>query len=743
MKIRAYLALMVVAILMPVVIFATISLNMLLESERAAALRGMRETVRATALMVDRELGNAEASLRALAGTDDLASGDLASFYEQAKKADKGNGSWTLLLDENGRQLINTLVPYGTPLPDTNINPHVQKVMASQKTVVADLLVGPMSGKLMTTVNYYAPTPGKKYVLSAVLTADYLQEQMHQPVLPEGWVVAVIDKQGLFITRSHNPKEMLGKPARAELVKAAATRNDGELRVPILEGVESQQVFTHSPLTGWTVALAAPVNVIEAPARRAVRIAALGLLAAVLLASCAAAFFSTRLVKSIRGAAREAAALGRGETPALSSSPVAEVEELHVALHQAGSILLQERRSRRQAEAEREKMILGAQEARQMAEAQNQAKDEFLAMLGHEIRNPLAAINGAVTILNLPDVSQEKMQRARSILMRQCSNLEHIVDDLLDVARVTSGKIILDMQPVDLSEVVRSCMDALQTAGRASHLAWQLQAVPAWIDADQTRLDQIISNLLGNALKYTGEGGRIEVAVYHDGAEAVLEVSDTGIGMPPELVPQVFDIFAQGAAALDRAQGGLGIGLTLVRKLVQMHGGSVQASSEGLGKGSRFTVRFPLVHSGRSSTIPPVAAAEAASRRILLIEDNQDARAMMSAILDVHGHLTLEADNGPEGVALALAESPDTAIVDIGLPGMDGYEVARALRADARTSHIALIALTGYGLETDRQNALEAGFDIHLVKPVDLPQLLDAIASRAASAEPGSVTTQP
>ena len=370
-------------------------------------------------------------------------------------------------------------------------------------------------------------------------------------------------------------------------------------------------------------------------------------------------------------------------------------------------------------------------EERQTVERQNHAKDEFLAMLGHELRNPLSAISSAASLIGLPGVSLEGVQRAKKIIQRQSQHLGRIVDDLLDLSRAMSGKILLNRAPLDLAALVATSLETYRATGRSTDYELEQDLDPGWVDGDSTRLEQITSNLLDNALKYTQPGGRIEVRTWTENEDVVLSVRDTGVGIPAELLPQVFDVFVQGSSTLDRSQGGLGIGLSLVRRLSELHGGSIEADSKGPNRGSTFTLRLPRIEH-------PVAAAPAAPERaehgkprVLLIEDNDDGREMMTMMLGGYGYDVAAAADGLLGLEAAVSYQPDLALVDIGLPGIDGYEVARRLRADPATRDIKLIALTGYGLAEDLRRVMEAGFDRHLVKPVDIDQLMEVIDSCA------------
>jgi signal transduction histidine kinase len=378
------------------------------------------------------------------------------------------------------------------------------------------------------------------------------------------------------------------------------------------------------------------------------------------------------------------------------------------------------------------KRLVREMEERRAAERKSSAKDEFLAMLGHELRNPLSAISSAGSLLGMPGVSGDAITRARVIIQRQSQHLSRIVDDLLDLSRAMSGKILLSRKRLDIATLVSSCLDTFRATGRTTGYDIDAQLAPAWVDGDATRLEQIATNLIDNALKYTPAGGRIEITVVPIGEDVVLRVSDSGVGIAPDLLPHVFDVFVQGAISIDRSQGGLGIGLSLVRRLVELHGGTVSACSPGNSSGSTFEIRLPRTDAALSADAPARARPQEAGKpKVLLIEDNDDGREMMATMLASFGYPVLQAGDGLEGVRVACSETPDVALVDIGLPGIDGYEVARRLRQDPAARAIRLIALTGYGLEEDQRRVLEAGFDLHLVKPVEVNALLEQLAAPA------------
>jgi len=364
------------------------------------------------------------------------------------------------------------------------------------------------------------------------------------------------------------------------------------------------------------------------------------------------------------------------------------------------------------------------------AASANRAKDEFLATLSHELRNPLGAIVNGLAALERRGAPDEVTNRLRQIIQRQADHLGRLVDDLLDVARATAGKILLNRQPLDLSELVGGCVRVLRTSGRAQQHRVTLRAESVVVNADITRLAQIVANMLDNAVKFTPSGGSVDIDVQREGGEALLRVTDDGIGIAPEMLSRVFELFAQGDQPMDRPAGGLGIGLTLSRRLVELHGGTITVESEGRGRGARFTVRLPIEMAAAPAP-RPVEPAPERRRSVLIVEDSDDARETLRLFLESHGHRVFEASDGQQGLTLALQHRPEVVLIDLGLPGLDGYEMAQALRSTLEGRTAALIAVTGYGQQDDRRRSKEAGFDAHLVKPVSLSLLSSLISAGA------------
>ncbi len=385
---------------------------------------------------------------------------------------------------------------------------------------------------------------------------------------------------------------------------------------------------------------------------------------------------------------------------------------------------------------ERAALLRRARRALAEAEDALRARDAFLAMLSHELRNPLSAISASAALLGERNVAADASERARQIIQRQTAHLSRLIEDLLDVARITAGSLTLHRHPVDLSDIVDSAVRTLHAEGTGRGPRIDVNLEPVWVDADPDRLQQVVANVVQNALKYTPSEGHVTIGVFGRGDEAFVEVVDSGTGISPDLLPKVFDMFVQQGQGIDRSQGGLGVGLALVRRIVELHDGRVEAFSAGPGRGSTFTVRLPRI----AAAIPAAVMGEVPNARprykILLVEDNPDARESLRALLKAAGHEVEEAAEGESGIRKGLEWRPDFALVDIGLPGIDGYEVARQIKA--AEPKIRLIALTGYGWEEDRARAALSGFDEHLVKPVSLPRLLQAMDAIAADSPPAA-----
>lgn len=736
MRLRSHLVLVAVAGLLPVFVAALFVVEHVREGERQAALRGLQETVRATALLVDREIKGSLSTLEALGTSVHLQTGSFEAFHNQAAAVDRSPDVSTLLLDPSGERLVDTGRPFGAPQRPVVDQAAVAQVLATQQPLVTDLTPGATPGRLLTTV--YVPARAVRgYVVAHRISVDHWKKKA--VVLPEGraaWLLAVIDRNGKFIARSQRAEALIGRLARPELVAAAAASADGMIRHNTLEGVEVYDAFTHSELTGWTIAVAAPVGTIEASSWLAVSSLMVGLAVALAAGAAMATYLSRKFLQGIEVASAGAAALGRGEQPTVAPTTLDEINTLNLALGHAGHLLSAERRLRETAEMERARLLEAEIAARETAQKDNAAKDQFLALLGHELRNPLAGIAGAADLLQRKVPEAAAAGRYLAIIDRQIRHLTHIVDDLVDTSRVALGKIVLQAETINLADSVASCVDGLRVTERAAGYSLVVQALDVWVHADAVRIEQIVSNLVTNALKFSAAGSEVELRVLALQSTAVIEVTDHGVGITPDLLPHVFEPFMQGPGPSGRLQSGLGIGLALVRQLVQLHGGQVSATSQGAGMGSTFVVSLPRVERAQPRPAEQARTATTACR-VLLVDDNPDARATTAQSLRDLGYSVEVAGDGHDALAAAALQSPEVVILDIGLPDLDGYAVAAALRQRAGGEAMVLIALSGYGGTDSRRHAAAQLFDEHLVKPAQPDLLARSIENQLKQRRPG------
>jgi len=534
------------------------------------------------------------------------------------------------------------------------------------------------------------------------------------------WVTALVDRQGRFVARVPSPR---GALASADLQAAMHRAREGWYRGKTLEGLDTYTAHKTSDLTGWTVGLAIPSDELNAAAYRASVYLVLGTLVSLLVALASAYWLSHYIAAPIGMLAQTARRIGREPRPAplvmVKSDPhVQEVFEVASALEEAAASL-QERELLRQRE---QQALLAA----------DRAKDEFLAMLGHELRNPLSSIVASAHVLRLSKPGAAAALQAHEVIERQAQQMARLVEDLLDVSRLAMGKVTLLREQLDLAGLAERVLQSWQQARRSRAARIQASIASVWVHADRVRMEQILLNLLDNAEKFSAGNQRIFVQVRAEEGRAILRVRDEGQGIAPEEIPHIFKLFVQGPQSIERPQGGIGLGLTLVQRLAELHGGEVTVFSGGRGQGAAFTVRLPSVD---APVVSPSCAAppfHPQARRILLVEDNEDGRRMMETMLTLEGHIVRTASTGEAAVQAALEWAPDIALIDIGLPDFDGHEVARRIRALTLPNAPKLIALSGFGQPGDLNSAYEAGFDLHLTKPV-APQFLHDVMSALTS----------
>ncbi|MGB9109908.1 MAG: ATP-binding protein [Telluria sp.] len=418
-----------------------------------------------------------------------------------------------------------------------------------------------------------------------------------------------------------------------------------------------------------------------------------------------------------------------GELAELAAAGLAAAaRESHRRASELNAALDVSRRELQSAYQRVESELVSRREAEAKLRDADRRKDEFLAMLAHELRNPLAPIGMAAKILRLGQTSPERVGQTCEIIDRQIRHMTRLLDDLLDVSRVTRGRVVLTQELIDMGAIVRDAVEQARPLvdARRHHLSLALPAQAAHVYGDSTRLIQIVTNLLNNATKYTPQGGVIELELTQDASTVQVVVRDNGMGIDAALLPHVFDLFVQGDRSSDRAQGGLGVGLALVKSLVERHGGSISAASAGEGAGSEFTIRLPRAHDNVPTLALPQQGdtADIQALDILIVDDNADAADTLSMYLSTMGHQLRVAYEGHSALGLAAEAAPDVLLLDIGLPDIDGYELAQRVRALPQTAHATLIALTGYGQHADRERSVAAGFNHHLTKPVDVAALL-------------------
>jgi signal transduction histidine kinase len=725
---RRRLFLLAVAGIAPLAAMAGLALLALANEQKAQAERAGIELTRALATAVDAELRRSVAALEAISQGPSLDAGDLKRFHELLRRVHAGRSDWVTitLADRSGQQLANAARPFGAELGAVVDPESLYEVVRTARPVIGALSVGP-GGDLAAPVRVPVLRNNEvHYVLTAAVKPDSVVAMLNRQRIPPDWVVSVFDAKDMRVARSRQHAEFLNKPPAPTLQKLMQQGDEGAGMSFVLEGERVYSAFSRSRATGWTVAIGIPPAAVEAGALQSLAAYGGGILLSIGLGVLAAASIARGITAPMASLRAAAQALGRREPVAPPATPILEIREV-------GSALAAAAKEREQHEAEREQLLRREQDARAAAEAASRAKDEFLAMLGHELRNPLGAIANASRLLDHPRIDAESSRHAREVISRQVEHLGRLTDDLLDAGRAIMGKIVLERQPLDLAALVARTLGTLGTAGRFGAHRLEKDLQPVWINADDTRMEQIVANLVGNALKFTPAGGTISVGVKRAGDDAILSVRDTGVGMSAELASRAFELFVQGDAALDRGQGGLGIGLTLVRRLAELHGGTASAASGGPGSGSEFTVRLPAVPAPapRSSRKPDVE--NVGERDILIVEDNADAAETLRRLLELSGHRVRVERDGVAGLEALLSRPPQIALVDIGLPRMDGYELVRRLRGAMDGGRPPfLVAVTGYGLPEDRERALASGFDEHLAKPVEPSALASVLAKGGA-----------
>ena len=725
LTIRSHLFLLAACAVLPVLAFAFFVSVVLIDQRREAILSGSMDRARAMLTAVDAELRGSIRTLEALSKSPALESGDLKSFHAEMVRMRASQPTWrsvTLASRSSARPILNSERPFGEALPLLTELPSIERVFKTGLPEVGNVVIGPVLGVPLVPVHVPVMRNGAaSFVLLAAVEPESFENLILQQNLPEAAVMAIADGNGKFVARI--PPRAAGSPVADSFRNAMLNAPQGWFQGATVEGLDTFQAYIRSEFSHWTVGLAIPASFVQSAARRTAWILGLGALASIWLALVAAALIGRRIAGPVDALASRAREIGSGNvTGRPDLDRVREVAEVAAALEHSAAAIRE-----RQQLIEREKAALMEAE---------QAKDQFIAMLSHELRNPLSALTAAAHLLKLASPGASATEHARGVIERQTRHMTRLIEDLLDINRVAMGKVTLIREPVDLADLVSDVVRTWRESGRLGRHTVDLAVCAVAVDADRSRIEQVFTNLLDNALKFTPPGKRVTVSVCRQGADAVLCVSDEGEGIEAAMIGRVFGLFVQGPQPLDRQSGGLGVGLALVKGLAELHGGSASASSAGPGRGTCFTVRLPAI--SLVALLPPASVtgtiSQGRSRSILVVEDNDDARKMLKVMLELTGNRVREAADAAAGLKMADAEKPDVMIVDIGLPDVDGYELASRIRATHWGSRILLIALTGYGQAEDKRRALEAGFDAHATKPV-LPEQLELLieaTSRAA-----------
>ena len=696
---------------------------------------------------VDAEFDRGRAQLEVLAAAPEIDTHDWRRMQRYAAAVTaRVPGSLIVFVGHDGQALFNTVVPWGEPLPNLwqlaaenremdweghklsmssgNLS---RQAIESGRAAYSDLYYGVNVKRPALSLAVPVVRNGRTlYALILSYPPAVLQDRIRSAVHGGDLRVNLVDRNGRVVASNQAAQAHLADTAIRMPIAEGSTH--GTFELTSRDGTELDGAYAISPTNGFIVRVAQPHAGHVFSDRTTTAAWILMLLTAMAVCLLLAGLLSRRLARPLRQLGDDVRA-GRAP-PAERNTGIEELDVLAQALREGviAEHLRMEEATRRTVAEEQQKLLRHA----------DRQKDEFLATLAHELRNPLAPIRTAVELIRLRATGDPVVERARAAIERQTLHLSHLVDDLLEVSRITLGRIQLRQEPVDLGEVAASALDSVrEAAGRAGLGLAQVIAQPApFVRGDATRLTQCIVNVLNNAIKFTPAGGRVQVRVAQRDGTATVEVQDTGIGLAPGTEDRIFDLFVQERHSGHGGNTGLGIGLALTRRLLQLHGGSIHATSAGLGEGSTFCIELPAI--ARPATVaPPTPAVQASSagkapgKRLLVVDDNIDAAETLGELLRMNGYEVSVARDGTSAVRAVEQEHPRAVLLDIGLPDIDGYEAARRIRAQGGPAQVpVLIAVTGWGQQADREAARAAGFDAHLTKPVAPDALMALLEER-------------
>jgi signal transduction histidine kinase/CheY-like chemotaxis protein len=747
----AVLSIVAIISTLPLGIFAGVLIYRTWRAQQEQVDRQNIEVVRAISVAIDQEVEHAVAALSVLATLVPADPRGLRDFDDLCRRTVKMQ-DWEAvrLATPSGEVVFSSDVPFGAPVKLATAD-WVERVVATRRPAASTARRDPQIGQWVVIVGVPV-TDGDgrvRYALGARLLASSLSRILQRQGAPADGIATLLDQTPQIIARTKNEELYTGRTPTKDFMERSGSSDEGALRSQTLEGMASYSAWHRSELTGWTVGVALPRDAVDRPTWRslAALIAAAAALTAVSIGT--AMVIRKRLVESQLATAESARALARGEPMTARESWIAEIHDVTVALHDAAAILdtrLRELDDVQQEAERRGRALLEREQAgRRAAETLSRAKDEFVATVSHELRTPLNAIFGWVTLLRSAEMDPARLKQGLEVIHRNAAAQLALINDLLDMSRVLRGTVRLDMQPLDLAVVVDAAIDALHPVAEARRIALNVDAERgnALVSGDQSRLQQIIFNIVSNSLKFTPPGGRIDVTLRQSGEDAVLTINDTGEGIAPEFLPHVFERFRQETSDETRQHEGLGIGLSLVRHLTELHGGKVKADSAGKARGATFTLTLPLL-GARAAAAPEAnepGDVDARARsldgtRVLVVDDDADARELISMVVRGAGGKVVEAASVADAKSAIADGVPDAIVSDIAMPGGNGYEFARELRASPRTASLPLVAVTAYTRAEDRDRAIAAGFDAHLSKPFEpralIGLLVGLIADNAA-----------
>ena len=738
MPLSSRLLLLALAAILPVMAMAGFGLYALVEQQRTQVQRVGLELARALATAVDAELRSTIAVLDALATAPALDRDDLAGFRARAHRVLQTQPKWAavMLATPSGTRLVDTRFERGIDLPPIAERETFDTVVRTRRPKVGTLARG-ARGELLFAVRTPVIRNGDvRYVLSAIVKPEAILDVITRQRVPDDWVISIFDANGSRVARSRAHADSLGGRAAVSLQTLMASgAEEGVGQTFALEGDRIYTAYSRSRDSGWVAAPGIPASLVEGAAYQSLRLYGGGVLISIVLGTVAAVWAARSITRPMRELRTAAQALGHHEPIAVPDTSIPEIRDVAHALGIAAEELTA-------ADARRQSVLQQEQDARALAEAANRTKDEFLAVLSHELRTPLNAVYGYARMLRSGQLSGDRAQRALEAIDRNANAQVQLIDDLLDVSRVSTGKMRLDIRPVELRPVVDAALDAIRPAAEAKGLRLQSTLEPNVrpLAGDPDRLRQVVWNLLMNAVKFTPRGGDVRVRLEQADAHARIVVTDTGIGIRADVLPFVFERFRQGDSSTTRAHSGLGLGLALVKHLVDLHGGSVVAHSDGEGKGATFVVELPLPPKDASATPKqpssasrerPASVVKLEGVRVLVVDDDDDALDLASAMLTGAGAIVKTCRSAPDALDLVRRWRPDVLVSDIEMPGEDGYSLIRKVRAlgAPHGGGLPAIALTAYGRLEERARALRDGYNMHIPKPVDPDELTTVIAS--------------